>query len=102
MKLLPAWYNALKANGFDEVKMPRDVATRWNSTYILIDFCVEHRTAIEALTSDQSNKLRACEIDDEKGEWELLTQLRDVLQVWRLSLSYLWASSAMVLVELER
>lgn len=80
-KLLPAWYRALLELGFKDAKMPRDVATRWNSTYILLEFCLKHRVVIVKLTNDRRNGLRACEM--EEAEWVLVEQLRDVLKVSR-------------------
>ena len=47
--------------------MPRDIKTRWNSTYDMLNFAVEHRDAINVMTSDRS-------------EWTMIEQLRDILQ----------------------
>ncbi len=67
-------------------KMPRDVATRWNSTYVMLVFALEYRDAIDALTGDKKLDMRKCELHD--NEWELVEQLVDVLKVscahWRL------------------
>lgn len=59
--------------------MPRDVATRWNSTFKMLDYALEYREAIDKLTQDRSMELRKCELDD--NEWEIAEQLRNVLQV---------------------
>ena len=67
--------------------MPRDVPTRWNSTYDMLDFSVEYREAIDAITGNQKMKLRQYELDEEA--WEIATKLRDVLKVfYLLSLSF--------------
>ncbi len=57
--------------------IPRDVQTRWNSTYRMLSFCVDYRAAIDRLTSLKD--LRKYELDDE--EWETALQLQDVLKV---------------------
>ena len=59
--------------------MPRDVTTRWNSTYDMLEFAVEYREALDAITGDKEMKLRKYEMDNE--EWEIVRQLRDVLKV---------------------
>ena len=59
--------------------MPRDVATRWNSTYDMLNFALESQEALDAITSDKEMKLRKYEMD--KEEWEIAHQLRNVLKV---------------------
>lgn len=59
--------------------MPRDVRTRWNSTYTMLDFSVKYQAAIQEFTSNLKLGLRKYELDNE--EWELAEQLRDVLKV---------------------
>jgi hypothetical protein len=59
--------------------MPRDVSTRWNSTYDMLVFAVENREALDAIAGNQKMKLRQFELSDE--DWEIATKLRDVLKV---------------------
>jgi len=59
--------------------MPRDVSTRWNSSYDMICFAIEYRKAIENMTSERKNDLRQFELTEE--EWTIAEQLRDVLKV---------------------
>lgn len=59
--------------------MPRDVATRWNSTYDMLQFALAYREALDTLTSDKEMKLRKFEMDEE--EWEIARQLMEVLRV---------------------
>jgi hypothetical protein len=59
--------------------MPRDVQTRWNLTYKMLVFVLEHRAAIKAYTSDLDNDLRKYEL---KGDdWVHIEQLVGALEV---------------------
>ena len=60
-------------------KMPRDVTTRWNSTYDMLKFAAAYREPINKITGDRSMKIRQYEIKDE--EWTIVEQLRDCLKV---------------------
>ena len=77
--VLPQWFTVLRELEVDERMMPRDVTTRWNSTFDMLDFAVEHTTAIDIITSDHDMKLRQYELS--KGDWHIARQLRDVLKV---------------------
>jgi hypothetical protein len=59
--------------------MPRDVRTRWNSTFVMLAFAVEYRKPLDALSGDRDNGLRQFELKEE--EWRIVAQLRDVLKV---------------------
>jgi len=59
--------------------MPRDVSTRWNSTYDMVNFAVEYRTALDSITSDCKMNLRQYELSWE--EWRIADYLRSVLKV---------------------
>lgn len=59
--------------------MPRDVATRWNSTYDMLDFAIQYRAALDTITGDRDMKLRRFELTEE--EWKSATQLRNALKV---------------------
>jgi hypothetical protein len=59
--------------------MPRDVSTRWNSTYDMLKFAHSHQDPINQMTDCRSLKLGHCSITE--SEWELVKQLRDVLKV---------------------
>ncbi|TFK47877.1 hypothetical protein OE88DRAFT_1605874, partial [Heliocybe sulcata] len=49
--LLPAWFRALRELDRAANKMPRDVRTRWNSTFDMLAFAIEHREVIDKMTS---------------------------------------------------
>jgi hypothetical protein len=59
--------------------MPRDVRTRWNSTYDMLKFALEYKEAIKIVTSDLKNDLRKYELNDE--EWGLVGELANTLKV---------------------
>lgn len=69
----------LKKMGFSIRNMPRDVATRWNSTYDMLLFMIQHRNPINAMTADRALNLRKYELDDD--EWEIAGKLKDTLKV---------------------
>ena len=58
--------------------MPRDVTTRWNSTYDMIEFAVEYRAAIDSMTAARDLDLRKYELIPE--EWKIAVELRDILK----------------------
>lgn len=77
--LLPAWHEALRSLDMPVTLMPRDVATRWNSTFDMLKYALEHRKAVDVVTQRRDLGLRKFELTDE--EWEIAGQLRDVLKV---------------------
>ena len=58
--------------------MPRDVATRWNSTFDMLQYALEHRQAIDLVTQRRELGLRRFELTDD--EWMVVQQLCDVLK----------------------
>ena len=77
--ILPQWFETLKDLELDERVMPRDVRTRWNSTYDMLVFAYQYKDAINDITAIREMKLRNYEIEPE--EWEIIKQLRNVLKV---------------------
>ena len=63
--------------------IPRDVTTRWNLTYDMLNFALEYRKAIDVLTTDRQNELQNYELS--KREWTIAKQLCDVLKVSEVS-----------------
>jgi hypothetical protein len=59
--------------------MPRDVSTRWNSTYDMVEFALEYRAALNTMTADRDMNLRQFELS--KKEWGMATELCEALRV---------------------
>lgn len=77
--LLPEWRRVVADLELTERLIPRDVATRWNSTYDMLEVALKYRKAIDIMTSARENGLREYELT--RGEWKIAGQLRDVLNV---------------------
>ena len=78
-KLLPAWKRLLRSLGLKVRMMPRDVATWWNSTYVMLEFAYNYRNTINKFTESRENGVRDLELCEE--EWELVKELHDILKV---------------------
>jgi hypothetical protein len=77
--ILPQWFSVLRELEVAERMMPRDIRTRWNSTFDMLDFAVENIAAINNITSNHDMKLRLYELSED--DWGIARQLRDVLKV---------------------
>ncbi|KAF5374631.1 hypothetical protein D9615_008911 [Tricholomella constricta] len=90
--LLPRWYEIVeecaaavnilnKKKALTVRKMPRDVTTRWNSTYDMLTFAYAYRAAIDKITGERALKLRDYELSE--TEWAIVKQLRDSLKIFK-------------------
>ena len=61
--------------------MPRDVTTRWNSTFDMLNFAIEYQAAIDKITGDRTTELRDLELNN--ADWKIAQQLRDTLKVFK-------------------
>ncbi|EIM91973.1 uncharacterized protein STEHIDRAFT_43072, partial [Stereum hirsutum FP-91666 SS1] len=77
--ILPVWYEILEKNEFPIRLMPRDVSTRWNSTFDMLEFAIKHRLLINEITEDRKMDLWKYELSED--EWVIAGQLRDQLKV---------------------
>jgi len=59
--------------------MPHDVATRWNSTYEMLDFAYTYRDAYNQITANQDMRMRKYELN--RKEWRIVKDLAEVLKV---------------------
>ena len=65
--------------GAKQTLLPRDVATRWNSTLDMLEYALSHKEAVDRVTQSRDGGLRMYELS--KDEWVILGQLRNVLKV---------------------
>ena len=77
--ILPKWFTILAEIGLGSRMMPRDVTTRWNSTFDMLDFAISYCSALDTVTADHDMKLRQFELSEE--DWEMTAHLRDALKV---------------------
>jgi len=77
--VLPAWRRACRDLDLKERLIPRDVVTRWNSTYDMMRFVLAYRPAIDKITADKALKLRKYELDND--DWVVIEDLVSVLEV---------------------
>jgi hypothetical protein len=59
--------------------IPRDVETRWNYTYEMLDFAYTYRNAYDEVTANRDMSMRNYELS--KEEWKIVKDLADVLKV---------------------
>ena len=71
--------------------MPRDVPTRWNSTFDMLEFVIQYCVALDAMTAVRGFDLRRYELAP--AEWNTATELRDVLKVCNFPIHLFWTYS---------
>ena len=59
--------------------MPQNIATHWNSIFVMLNFTLEYCEAIDKFTNDYSMDVKSFELDEK--EWELAKQLRNILKM---------------------
>ena len=79
MIILPRWYQVLEEVDLCAHIMPRDVSTRWNSTFDMLKFAIEYCLAIDTITAERSMNL--CDYELGKEEWKVAEELCEVLKV---------------------
>ena len=77
--VLPKWYRVLETQALKPHIMPRDVSTRWNLTYDMLQFATDYHAALDIMMADRNMNLRKYELSEK--EWGMATELREVLQV---------------------
>jgi hypothetical protein len=76
---LPAWCSTCYELGLKPRLIPRDVVTRWNSTYDMMRFTLEYREAVDQVIADKALKLRRYELNND--DWIIIGDLVSVLEV---------------------
>ncbi|KAI0696127.1 hypothetical protein C8T65DRAFT_583657, partial [Cerioporus squamosus] len=77
-KLLPRWKTLCAELKMDEKLLPRDVRTRWNSTFDMVDVALKYRKVVDEFCANKLNGLREYELT--AHEWTILKQLRNVFK----------------------
>ncbi|KAG0705866.1 hypothetical protein DFH29DRAFT_799488 [Suillus ampliporus] len=93
--LLPVWKSILEDLKLAVRIMPCDVSTRWNSTYDMLNFALEYRKGIDAITDKR--KLGLGEYELKPNEWLLVKQFCDILKDATLFFSRSTPNLAMVI-----
>lgn len=78
---LPQWHYYCDKFKLTSRIFPRDVVTRWNSTFDMLSFALEYRAAIDAITGHQVLKLKLRKFELEEEEWVIVGELVELLQV---------------------
>ena len=78
--ILPQWFAILQDLKVAKCIIPRDVRTQWNSTFDMLNFAVQHITAINTITGNRDMKLRQYELSE--NDWDMARKLQDVLKVY--------------------
>jgi len=77
--LLPRWFASCRKADLKERKIPRDVCTRWNSTFDMIKFCIDYKSAIQDYTAGFDGNMSVLDLHED--EWIVAEQLCRVLVV---------------------
>ncbi|PIL33222.1 hypothetical protein GSI_04672 [Ganoderma sinense ZZ0214-1] len=80
-RLLPQWRALCVSQKVPNTLLPRDVRTRWNSTFDMLEGALSHKKVVDKMTGDKTNGLRACELS--KDEWQTAAQLYKVLEYFK-------------------
>ncbi|GBE82246.1 hypothetical protein SCP_0406300 [Sparassis crispa] len=78
---LPAWCEMCQHYKLRVRIIPRDVVTRWSSTYDMLSFAIRYRQPINAITADKVLKLRKYELD--MDDWQIAQALMQVLKKYK-------------------
>ena len=81
-KALPAWHEACKTHDLSSRLVPRDVKTRWNSTYDMISIALQYWLVLDEITANKALKMRKYELDND--DWAILKDVARVLKVSQL------------------
>ena len=86
--MLPVWWKTLEDLKLTVTIMPHDVTMRWNSTYDMLEYALNHHQAVDSIT--QHCDLQKYELSH--NEWWIFQQLHDVLKICALHLAAMFNS----------
>ncbi|KAJ7491650.1 hypothetical protein B0H11DRAFT_1718756, partial [Mycena galericulata] len=72
-KALPAWRSACGTKNMAVRLLPRDVRTRWNSTYDMLGVAVQYKDVVNMVTADRNLPLRKYELSD--SDWMIVEDM---------------------------
>ncbi|EJD39513.1 hypothetical protein AURDEDRAFT_128157 [Auricularia subglabra TFB-10046 SS5] len=75
--LRPIWFAVLKELHLPPRSLPRDVDNRWNSTFLLVQFVLQYKLAVDTFTK---SKVALKPFTLGKPDWTLLDQLSTLLK----------------------
>ncbi|SJL08910.1 uncharacterized protein ARMOST_12284 [Armillaria ostoyae] len=78
--LLPEWKKIVAELKLAQKILPRDVSTRWNSTFDILNVALAYKAAIKEITGDENNGISEYSLT--RSEWQILKELCDVLKAW--------------------
>ncbi|KAF9056884.1 hypothetical protein BDP27DRAFT_1241926 [Rhodocollybia butyracea] len=76
---LPAWHSACREHNCNVQLIPRDVATRWNSTYGMLVVTHQYLEVVDEITANKKLQLRKYELSEQ--QWKIVDDLIHVLEV---------------------
>jgi len=91
---LPAWRLTCETLKLKRRLIPRDVVTRWNSTYDMMHFALNYREAIDSITADKTLKLRKYELFAE--DWNIIQDLTHILKQYKAATIHFSKNSASI------
>lgn len=77
--LLPTWHKTVAGSAFENWALPRDVATRWNSTYDMLSAFIEMKDFVVKFLDSSSVGL--VEYALTSAEWDVIEDLVYVMKV---------------------
>ena len=78
--LLPLWWKLCHKLIRSPSMLVHNVWTQWNSTNNMLESVLKFHSVVEAMTQNHENRLCKFELLDE--DWDIITQLKDVLEVF--------------------
>lgn len=75
----PAWMALCRVHNLNERYIPRDVRTRWNSTYDMLSVALKYRAVYNEFTANSDPAISVFNLT--LKEWQIGEQLEKILKV---------------------